>query len=555
MNNNRKIAIYVRVSTYHQIDKDSLPLQRKDLINYCEYILGNKDYVIFEDAGYSAKNTDRPQYQQMMSRVRKKEFSHILVWKIDRISRNLLDFCDMYNELKKYDCTFISRNEQFDTSSAMGEAMLKIILVFAELERKLTAERVKAVMLDRASKGQWNGAPIPLGYMWDDVIKFPIPDPKEADTVQLIYNKYLDLESTSAVRNVLNELGVQTKRGGSWTTKTLTDVIRNPFYKGTYRYNYRETGRGNKKKESEWVVVEGNHEPLIAKDIWQKCNDIMDKNAERNNARFRSNVKTHIFSSLLECGECHNSYYGKQDKPNQDGFIPSFYCCTGRYNHLGCSQKTVSEKIIANTVLNFIASVIRYSNNYTITSSAEFEQMILKNHALKNIRYVENIDSIWNNKNNKYTMSFKEETITDYSTNNFEIDKLKKEQSKFERALQRLEDLYLYDDESLSEKDYLIKRNELSDKVKNIKKELSKLSSNDSNGDCFNGILNKAKYSYLSYYLRKKDTIDNKEIILDVGRDLLKEFINLIIDKIIVQDKKVTGIVFKNNIKVNFIYR
>ena len=83
----------------------------------------------------------------MMNRIKMGEFTHLIVWKIDRISRNLRDFSDMYDELKKYNVTFISRNEQFDTSTAMGEAMLKIILVFAELERKLTGERVFSVMI------------------------------------------------------------------------------------------------------------------------------------------------------------------------------------------------------------------------------------------------------------------------------------------------------------------------------------------------------------------------------------------------------------------------
>ena len=104
--------------------------------------LNIKDYEVFEDAGYSAKNTDRPAFQQMFSRIRNNEFTHLIVWKIDRISRNLRDFSEMYDELKHYNVTFVSKNEQFDTSSAMGEAMLKIILVFAELERKITAECV-----------------------------------------------------------------------------------------------------------------------------------------------------------------------------------------------------------------------------------------------------------------------------------------------------------------------------------------------------------------------------------------------------------------------------
>ena len=78
--NSKKVAIYIRVSTRYQVDKDSLQVQRRELIAYSEMILGTSDYVIFEDAGYSAKNTDRPDYQRMMDRLRTGEFSHLLVW-------------------------------------------------------------------------------------------------------------------------------------------------------------------------------------------------------------------------------------------------------------------------------------------------------------------------------------------------------------------------------------------------------------------------------------------------------------------------------------------
>ena len=162
-----KVAIYIRVSTVYQVDRDSLPMQRSDLIAYCKLILETENYEIFEDAGYSGKNVDRPAFQEMMKRVRDGEFTHILVWKIDRISRNLLDFANMYQELKTLGVTFVSKNEQFQTNTAMGEAMLKIILVFAELERNMTSERVTATMIDRASKGIWNGGRIPDGYNYD----------------------------------------------------------------------------------------------------------------------------------------------------------------------------------------------------------------------------------------------------------------------------------------------------------------------------------------------------------------------------------------------------
>ena len=159
-----RVAIYVRVSTLYQVDKDSLPMQKKDLIAYASLLLNTDDYVIFEDAGYSGKNTDRPKFQEMMSQIRQGAFTHLLVWKIDRISRNLLDFASMYNELKELGVIFVSKNEQFDTSTAMGEAMLKIILVFAELERNMTSERVTATMISRANNGLWNGGRVPYGY-------------------------------------------------------------------------------------------------------------------------------------------------------------------------------------------------------------------------------------------------------------------------------------------------------------------------------------------------------------------------------------------------------
>ena len=204
---NAKVAIYCRVSTLHQVDKDSLPMQRKDLTAYAQLILHTTDYTIFEDAGYSGKNTERPEFQRMMRMIRAGAFTHLLVWKIDRISRNLLDFATMYAELKKLGVTFVSRNEQFDTSTAMGEAMLKIILVFAELERNMTSERVTATMISRANAGKWNGGRIPFGYDYDfETMQFSIND-QEAELVRRIHDDYERKKSLLIVARQLNHEG------------------------------------------------------------------------------------------------------------------------------------------------------------------------------------------------------------------------------------------------------------------------------------------------------------------------------------------------------------
>ena len=149
----KKAAIYTRVSTSYQVDKDSLPLQRKLCKSFCE--THELEYELFEDAGLSAKSEKRPAYQEMLRRIRAGEFSHLIVYKLDRISRNLLDFMGMYEELESLRITFISLNENFDTNSAMGKAMLAIMIIFAQMEREIDSERVLAVM--KSGKHQKRG--------------------------------------------------------------------------------------------------------------------------------------------------------------------------------------------------------------------------------------------------------------------------------------------------------------------------------------------------------------------------------------------------------------
>lgn len=225
-----RVAIYIRVSTTHQIDKDSIPMQRNDLVSYARLMLNTDDYAIFEDAGYSGKNTDRPNFQKMMSQIRSGAFTHLLVWKIDRISRNLLDFSSMYKELKELGVVFVSKNEQFDTSTAMGEAMLKIILVFAELERNMTSERVSATMISRASNGQWNGGRVPFGYDYDYENKTFSINKQESEVVKLIHDKYEEMQSLVQEARYLNEHNFTTREGNEWSPVTLLIILRNIFY-------------------------------------------------------------------------------------------------------------------------------------------------------------------------------------------------------------------------------------------------------------------------------------------------------------------------------------
>ena len=212
----------------------------------------------------------------MLERIRAGEFSHLLVWKLDRISRNLLDFAAMYDELKRLGVIFVSKNEQFDTGSAMGEAMLKIILVFAELERKVTSERVTSVMYSRAASGSWNGGKIPYGYDYDKATKTFRINSLEAVIVKMMYDLYEEKHSLLAVAKTLNDRGISSRSGKPWNPTTVSIILKNPFYTGAYRYNYREEGvRQRVKDESDWIIVENHHPAIIETERWQNICEVL----------------------------------------------------------------------------------------------------------------------------------------------------------------------------------------------------------------------------------------------------------------------------------------
>ena len=149
----------------------------------------------------------------------------------------------MYDELKRLGVTFVSKNEQFDTSSAMGEAMLKIILVFAELERKMTAERVIAVMISRAGNGQWNGGRIPFGYNYDKNAETFSVNETEAAVVLKMFDLYEETHSLLQVAKALNASGSRHRSGKEWTPTTVSIILKSPFYTGAYRYNYYDMSK------------------------------------------------------------------------------------------------------------------------------------------------------------------------------------------------------------------------------------------------------------------------------------------------------------------------
>lgn len=561
----KRAAIYVRVSTQYQVDRASLPVQRSELVNYAKYALDIPDFVIFEDAGYSAKNTDRPDYQQMMARIRTGEFSHLLVWKIDRISRNLLDFAAMYSELKQLGVVFVSKNEQFDTSSAMGEAMLKIILVFAELERNMTAERVSAVFLSRANDGIWNGGKVPFGYAYDKQTKtFSILE-DEAKTVRLIYALYESSKSLVTVSKALNERGIKTRSGSEWSPTTVHTMLSNPFYSGTYRYNYRNESDPHHhvpKKKEDWILVK-NHHPAIVSPEHQAAVELIlaSKSYGKNQTYQRKNI--HAFAGLLTCGYCGSTMAATIDRARADGWRPSVYICSRRRMSNDCQNKYVSDVTLGPFVLNFFANLIKASNSFGKSTSIEtLEKKLLRGDTLSIVDHIERpgLEELYNH----LRSGFDEKPFDSLAVNAAEAssdvqerDLLLADKRRLERALKRLNAIYLYGDEEIPGKDFILDRKSITDSLQQIDDRLKELDAaavfDVSLSD--DEFMEKASQFILTQQLLDKRSVNYEKFIRKIDPRIVKDFLNETVSNFCIKDGLTTSILLKNGIGLRFCYK
>lgn len=562
-----KAAIYIRVSTQYQVDRASLPVQREELINYAKYALDITDCVVFEDAGYSAKNTDRPDYQRMMSRVRTGEFSHLLVWKIDRISRNLLDFAAMYAELKKLGVVFVSKNEQFDTSSAMGEAMLKIILVFAELERNMTSERVSAVMLSRANDGVWNGGKVPFGYAYDkDSKQFSIIE-DEAQVVLHIYDLYESVKSLTTVAKTLNEKGVRSRTGKPWNPTTVRTMLTNPFYAGTYRYNYRDESSKSftVKDKDEWVLVLDHH-PAIVTPERQEIIAAMLQSKQRGWAGAgmtyqRKNI--HIFAGLLKCGCCGYTMIASPDRERSDGWRPSVYKCSRQRRFGDCDNKYVSDVTLGPFALNFVANLIRASNSFGKSTSIEtLEKKLLRGNMFSQVDHIERpgLEELYNHLRSGFDpLAFETRTVDAAESGAAiqERDVLLSEKRRLERALNRLKSLFLYGEEAMAEKDYLVERKQLMDALEEKDARLEELEAEVASSITMSDeeFIAKASYFILSQQLQDKRFVDYEKFIRKIDPQIVKDFLNSVVTNFCIKNGLTASILFKNGLEVQFSYK
>ncbi len=322
--NIKRCAIYTRKSVEDGLEQEfnSLDAQREAGENYIASQKSNGWICVkeqYDDGGWSGGNIERPALKRLLDDVKAKKIDIIVVYKIDRLSRSLVDFAELQTIFDEYNVAFCAVTQEINTSTSAGRMMLNILMTFAQYEREIIAERVRDKIAASKKRGKnCGGSPI-LGYETDsDTKKLKIVK-KEAVIVKAIYEKYHDTRSLMATAQAMNELGYTTKhwfsakgvehKGQPWITATIYRTLTNSTYAG-YVKHYDK-------------LYDGEHEAIIKRDFWLKIQAMMKENTTGTRREKQNAVHTPL-RGLLKCAHCGGALtptYGKSKGRKYTYFI------------------------------------------------------------------------------------------------------------------------------------------------------------------------------------------------------------------------------------------
>ncbi len=295
----RRCAIYTRKSTSAGLEKDfnSLDAQR----GACEAFIRSQpgwelNPETYDDGGFTGANIDRPAFTRLLADVDAGKVDIVVVYKVDRLSRSLLDFAKLMDRFTKAKAAFVSVTQNFSTADAMGRLTLNVLMSFAEFEREMIAERTRDKIAASRKRGKWTGGPVPLGFVVREG-KLAI-DEHEALTVREIFATYLEHRSIVRIIATLKERGRMTKvyesRDGkmrprrAWKKDSVLRVLRNPLYAGF--------------TQSDGALFPGEHEQIVTAEDFRRVQELLGR--PRCGLPPRALVPGYILRGLLFCGAC-----------------------------------------------------------------------------------------------------------------------------------------------------------------------------------------------------------------------------------------------------------
>lgn len=345
-----KVAIYIRVSTKKQVEEGySLEAQKERLLKLCE----NNEYIIYKiyaDEGKSGKDTNRPAFQEMMEDMRNRKFNKILVMKLDRISRSVIDLELMIKEMQNYKVDFESASEKIDTSTSFGMMFIRLLAIFAQFERERIKERINDAFETMVQEGKAITGTQPIGYKNENG-KVVINE-DEKDLVNYFFDAF---EKTCSLRRAT--IYTNEKFGLNKETQNYRKILTQTQYYGSYKGN-------------------DNYCPAyITKERYDRIQEI------RNNKHIKSyDVKRHyLFSGLLIDSNCNGKLSGTYSSKNDKEYY--LYRCR-KHTHRGtCKTGTcVNEKVLEEYLID---NLNIYIEEYFNSLHKEYEKIDMKDNSKK----------------------------------------------------------------------------------------------------------------------------------------------------------------------------
>lgn len=401
-----KVAIYVRVSTTNQAEEGySIEEQKDKLTSYCN-IKDWSVYNIYTDGGFSGSNTERPALEQLIKDAKRKMFDTVLVYKLDRLSRSQKDTLYLIEDIFiANDIAFLSLQENFDTSTPFGKAMIGLLSVFAQLEREQIKERMQLGKLGRAKSGKsmmW--AKTSYGYDYHKETGALTINPVQSLAIKFIFEQYLSGRSITKLRDDLNE---KYPKDIEWNYRAVRLILANPVYCGYNQYKGQ--------------VYPSNHEPIISEKDFNKTQEELKirqrKAAEYSNPRpFQAK---YMLSGIAQCGYCHAPLKILMRRIRNDGTRLIQYECHQRH-----PRKT--------------KGITTYNNNEKCHSGT-YDKDEIEAYVLKEISKMQN-DS-----------DYLDEIFSNPDTQTIDRDSYQKQIDELSKKLSRLNDLYIDDRITLEE--------------------------------------------------------------------------------------------------------
>ena len=272
-----RCAVYTRKSSEEGLDQEynSIDAQRDAGHAYIAsqraegWIAVVDDY---DDPAFSGGNMERPALKRLMADIESGKIDVIVIYKIDRLTRSLADFSKMVEVFERQGVSFVSVTQQFNTTTSMGRLMLNVLLSFAQFEREVTGERIRDKIAASKRKGMWMGGIPPIGY--DVANRRLIPNEAEAKTIAHIFQRFVELGSTTKLVKELRLDGVTSK---AWTTQDGRVREGKPIDKGLiYKVLNNRTYLGELRHKELWYQAE--HPPIITQSIWDDAHAILSTN-------------------------------------------------------------------------------------------------------------------------------------------------------------------------------------------------------------------------------------------------------------------------------------